>query len=68
MQNNSLEKPLELVYGVNHKDVTLSTKGYTMFDEVDHKLLHLLQEEGRINNRELAERVILSPSATHTGI
>jgi Lrp/AsnC family transcriptional regulator, leucine-responsive regulatory protein len=32
-------------------------------DKTDRKLLALLQEDGRITNQELAERVALSPSA-----
>ena len=32
-------------------------------DKTDRKLLSLLQEDGRITNQELAERVALSPSA-----
>ena len=33
-------------------------------DEVDRQLLHHLGTDGRMTNRELAERVHLSPSAT----
>jgi Lrp/AsnC family leucine-responsive transcriptional regulator len=36
----------------------------TMLDALDRKLLRLLQEDGRIPNVELAERVGLSPTAT----
>lgn len=35
----------------------------TALDKTDRKLLALLQEDGRITNQELAERVALSPSA-----
>jgi Lrp/AsnC family leucine-responsive transcriptional regulator len=34
-----------------------------VLDNTDRKLLALLQEDGRITNQELAERVALSPSA-----
>jgi Lrp/AsnC family leucine-responsive transcriptional regulator len=34
-------------------------------DATDHRLLAALQQEGRITNAELAERVNLSPSACH---
>ena len=32
-------------------------------DAVDHKILELLQQDGRMSNAELAERINLSPSA-----
>ena len=32
-------------------------------DAIDHRILALLQEDGRISNQALAERVALSPSA-----
>ena len=32
------------------------------FDEIDHKILQLLQEDARITNVELADRVGLSPA------
>ena len=35
-----------------------------MIDHLDRKLLRLLQEDGRISNVDLAERVGLSPTAT----
>ncbi|MFN2137600.1 MAG: Lrp/AsnC family transcriptional regulator [Candidatus Promineifilaceae bacterium] len=34
-------------------------------DEIDIKILQLLQEDGRISNVDLASRVRLSPPATH---
>ncbi|MBY0422723.1 MAG: Lrp/AsnC family transcriptional regulator [Parvularculaceae bacterium] len=36
-----------------------------MLDEMDRKLLALLQADGRLTNAELAERVALSQSACH---
>lgn len=36
-----------------------------MIDSVDRKLLALLQDEGRLTNAELAEKVALSQSACH---
>jgi Lrp/AsnC family leucine-responsive transcriptional regulator len=32
-------------------------------DKIDHRILHVLQKDGRISNLQLAERVHLSPSA-----
>ena len=34
-------------------------------DETDYQMLHLLQQEGRLSNVELAKRLHLSPPATH---
>ena len=34
-------------------------------DEIDIKILSVLQADGRLSNQELAERVSLSPSACH---
>lgn len=34
----------------------------TGLDEIDRHILHILQEDGRISNHDLAERVGLSPS------
>ncbi len=34
-----------------------------MLDRIDRKILALLQEDGRLTNKRLAERVSLSPSA-----
>lgn len=34
-------------------------------DEIDLKILSVLQADGRLSNQELAERVALSPSACH---
>ncbi|MDT9598091.1 Lrp/AsnC ligand binding domain-containing protein [Sphingosinicella rhizophila] len=34
-----------------------------MMDELDRKILRILQEEGRITNQELATRCAMSPSA-----
>ncbi|MFZ7093188.1 Lrp/AsnC family transcriptional regulator [Primorskyibacter sp. 2E233] len=34
-------------------------------DEIDRRILRVLQREGRISNAELSERVHLSPSACH---
>ncbi len=34
-----------------------------MLDATDLRLLHVLQQDGRISNQELAEKVALSPSA-----
>ncbi len=36
-----------------------------MMDEVDRRILRLLQRDGRISNVELARRAHLSPAATH---
>lgn len=33
-----------------------------MMDEIDHKIIAVLQEDGRISNVDLAEKVCLSPS------
>lgn len=33
-----------------------------VFDAIDHRILDILQREGRIPNQELAERVALSPA------
>ncbi len=32
------------------------------FDAIDHRILDILQREGRVSNQELAERVALSPA------
>lgn len=37
-------------------------------DEIDRKVLHTLQEDGRISNAELAKRVGLSRAATHARV
>lgn len=34
-----------------------------ILDATDLRLLHFLQQDGRISNQELAEKVALSPSA-----
>jgi Lrp/AsnC family leucine-responsive transcriptional regulator len=34
-------------------------------DGIDHSILHLLQDDGRLTNADLAERIGLSPSACH---
>ena len=34
-----------------------------MLDRIDHKILEILQENGRITNAELAEKINLSPTA-----
>ncbi len=34
-------------------------------DQIDRRILHLLQREGRISNAELADRINLSASACH---
>ena len=34
----------------------------TELDEIDLRILEVLQQEGRLSNRELSERVFLSPS------
>lgn len=39
-----------------------------MLDEVDRRILKILQEEGRISNAELARRVELSPPATYARV
>ena len=36
-----------------------------MLDEIDHQILALLQDDGRISNAELARRIDLSPPATY---
>ena len=36
-----------------------------MLDEIDHQILTLLQDDGRISNAELARRIDLSPPATY---
>jgi DNA-binding Lrp family transcriptional regulator len=37
-------------------------------DDVDREVLHVLQEDGRISNAELAKRVGLSRAATHARV
>jgi Lrp/AsnC family transcriptional regulator, leucine-responsive regulatory protein len=32
------------------------------FDAIDHRILEILQKEGRVSNQELADRVALSPA------
>lgn len=39
-----------------------------MQDEIDVAILRILQEEGRISNADLAQRVNLSPPATHARV
>ena len=39
-----------------------------MLDELDSTILRILQENGRISNAELAQRVSLSPPATHARV
>ncbi len=39
-----------------------------MIDEIDSTILSILQEEGRISNADLAQRVSLSPPATHARV
>jgi Lrp/AsnC family leucine-responsive transcriptional regulator len=34
-------------------------------DKIDQKMLHLLQQDGRLTNAELAERVAVSPATCH---
>lgn len=34
-------------------------------DDLDHSILHSLQEDGRLTNADLADRIGLSPSACH---
>lgn len=34
-------------------------------DQIDRRILHVLQREGRLSNADLAERINLSPSACH---
>lgn len=44
----------------------LPSAGFPMieFDRIDRRILQLLQEDGRLTNAALAEKVALSPSAT----
>ena len=43
-----------------------STKESTMEpDEIDRRILRVLQKQGRMSNAELSEQVNLSPSACH---
>ena len=47
-------------------EFNLQTRGYLpsmILDATDLRLLHFLQQDGRISNQELAEKVALSPSA-----
>lgn len=37
--------------------------GRSINDKIDHRILHVLQKDGRISNLQLAEQVHLSPSA-----
>ncbi len=39
-----------------------------MLDELDKKILQVLQKDARISNTELARRISLSPPATHTRV
>ncbi|WP_435139999.1 Lrp/AsnC family transcriptional regulator [Pseudopelagicola sp. nBUS_19] len=34
-------------------------------DQIDHRILRMLQKQGRISNSELSDKVNLSPSACH---
>lgn len=36
-----------------------------MLDEIDRRILRVLQQDGRITNQDLAQRVGLSPAACH---